>query len=58
MPGQHFTILDRKFTFGQLRNENLRIVAFFMVFQPFSDVLSISNTRQAIWQSNEKNLEH
>jgi hypothetical protein len=43
---------------GQEPIGQLRIVAFFMVFQPFSDVLSISNIQQAIWQSNENNLGH
>ena len=31
---------------------------FFLVYQTFSDVLSIWNTQQTIWQNNEKNLEH
>jgi hypothetical protein len=41
---------------GQEPIGQLRIVAFFMVFQPFSDVLSISNIRQTIWQNNENNF--
>ena len=36
MPIQYFTILDRNI---------LDSCGFFMVFQPFSDVLSISNIR-------------
>jgi hypothetical protein len=33
-------------------------MALFLVDQTFSDVLSISNTKQTISQSNEKRLEH
>jgi hypothetical protein len=33
-------------------------VAFFLVYQTFSDVLTILNTKQTISQSNENNLGH
>jgi hypothetical protein len=60
VPAQHFSDFTN-YDIGQDSQQHIgqmRTVAFLMVFQPFSDVLSISNIPQAIWQSNEKNLGH